>query len=161
MSLHKLKQKTLDDLEGLERPVVRSMIEDDAGETIGEEGKLVDPDQDTNELEALNEVTNTGALNMGGSKAASSSKIQSTADGIEIDTPREGSSPPRVHIQDGLLLPMNVELDEDVAEEGGEAVKVDQDDLDHIEVIEQGSGLPDRVSRGLGPHTVQIPFTTS
>ncbi len=131
----------------MEEPVVRSMVDDVGLEIEGRKGRLIDPDQDTDELEALDEVTNTGfAINHPeGSRGESSSKIDlSTADGVETDTPRD-ASPRRVHLQDGLLLPMNVEVD-GVDEDGGEGVKVDQEDLDHIEVIEQGSGMPDRVS---------------
>jgi hypothetical protein len=118
---------------------------------------------DTSELAELEDVENQGeelseSLGMSDGagikgKEPASARLQNqrtpvaTVDGADATaTPRAGSPGPRVRMQGGLLLPMNVEIDDDRVMDDAEAVEVDQDDLDHIEVLDDVSAMPDRVS---------------
>jgi hypothetical protein len=155
-----LKKKTLEDLKALAKPSASRGIDKQDSAVAS---KIIDADMDTSELAELEDVENQGeelseSLGMSDGagikgKEPASARLQNqrtpvaTVDGADATaTPRAGSPGPRVRMQGGLLLPMNVEIDDDRVMDDAEAVEVDQDDLDHIEVLDDVSAMPDRVS---------------
>ncbi len=123
----------------------------------GSGAHLIDPDMDTSELAGSNDFghladgveTQPAELSIPETQHTAAAKV----DGDDTaKLPRDGSPPPRVHIQGGLLLPMNVEVDGDelaTGDEDGRAVRVDADDVDQVEILDESGAMPDRVGRAL------------